>query len=264
MARRWTRDEEDFYRQQLLELYIQKNKTIGQISTELGISEKSVFKRLGRLGIPSCPEKKANYLHKRNDIYIPTMRSADLAEFFGIMLGDGHVGHFQTMVTLGTKEIPYVTYVQFLMNSLFGVMPTIGTDVSGYSTVYIGSVDLGQWLYSEGLVPNKVKAQVGVPTWIFEQSNFMRAFIRGFFDTDGSVYKLRFGVQISLTNHSLPLLYALQDMLRRLGYRVSEVSAFRVYITRQADVERFFAEIQPMNTKHQVRYEHLTRRYPSG
>ncbi|MDQ1299793.1 MAG: hypothetical protein QG636_461 [Patescibacteria group bacterium] len=264
MARRWNSREENFYREELLELYIRKNRTIGEIALLLLVSEKTVFQRLGRLGIPTCPERKDNYLRKRKDIRIPSERSEDLAEFFGIMLGDGHVAHFQTMVTLGTKEYEYVCYVQFLMTKLFNAPATVHLDKSGYHTVYIGSRELTQWLYSEGLVPNKVAAQVDVPGWVFEKEAYMRLFLRGFFDTDGSVYKLRFGVQISFTNKSIPLLIALQSMLRRLGYRVSELSAYRIYITRRDNVERFFAEVQPMNTKHQDRYEYLTRRYPSG
>ena len=92
----------------------------------------------------------------------------------------------------------------------------------------------------------------------------MKAFVRGFFDTDGSIYKLRFGLQISITNHSLPLLIALQSMLRTLGYSVSEVSVGRIYITRRNQVARFFSEIAPMNSKHTQRFEKFMRRYSSG
>lgn len=41
------------------------------------------------------------------------------------MLGDGHVGTYQTFVTLGTKEYNYVCYVQTLMTSLFKAPATI-------------------------------------------------------------------------------------------------------------------------------------------
>jgi len=260
MARRWTPEEEDFYREQLLELYVRQNKTITETGIALGIPAGTIFDRMQRLGIPSCPERKDNYLRKRHDIVIPTEHSVNLAEFFGIMLGDGHVAPYQTLVTLGTKEYNYVCYVQFLMTKLFNVPATICSKKNGYHNVYIGSVELTRWLYREGLVSNKVAAQVGVPEWLFTEKEYTRAFLRGFFDTDGSVYKLRFGIQISFTNRSIPLLIALQAMLRGLGYRVSELSLFRIYITRRDDVERFFAEIQPMNAKHQDRYEYLTRR----
>src|SRR3989344_1163767 len=104
MARRWTREEERFYKKQLQRLYIVENKTIGEVAVQLKITETSVFDRLHRLNIKTIPEKKLKYRNQRNDVRLPK-RSARLAEFLGIMLGDGHVAHFQTFVTLGTKEL---------------------------------------------------------------------------------------------------------------------------------------------------------------
>ena len=263
MARRWTEEEERFYRKQLHRLYIVENKPLGEIASTLNIEPATVFDRLRRLGIKTAPKKKLRYCNKRNDISIPR-QSIRLAEFLGIMLGDGHISHFQTIVTLGTKELPYVRYVQELMQELFKVKATISIKRSGYRDVYIGSTLITKWLKAQGLVSNKVAAQVGVPKWIMRNKTYMRAFARGFFDTDGSVYNLRFGIQISLTNRSAPLLIALQDMLRKLGYRVSEASAYKVYITRREDVERFFKEIAPANLKHRRRFDKFSRRYPSG
>lgn len=264
MARRWTITEEDFYRSELYELYSIQNKTIKEIAPLIGIKEKSVYDRLVRLEIPVAPERKQKYCNQRTDVHIPE-HSPDLAEFIGIMLGDGCLTHYQTMVTLGTKEFAYVKYVQSLMQKLFLVPATIMTSKhSGYHVVYIGSTKITSWLQDMGLVFNKVAAQVDVPTWITTNDEYMTRFIRGFFDTDGSIYKLRFGVQISLTNHSLPLLHASQTMLKSLGYKPSAVSASRVYVTRRNEVQRFFREVAPKNLKHQVRFEEFMRRSDSG
>lgn len=254
MANRWSHTEEQTYREQLVRLYVTENKTIHEIGKLLGISESSVYKRLQRLEIQSTPETKTGYLNVRKDIHIPLKRTVQLAEFFGIMLGDGHVSRFQTVVTLGTKELEYVEYVADLMLKLFRIRGTIHVRSDGYRDVYIGSVTLTNWLRAEGLVPNKVSAQVEAPEWIYEKKEWMRAFLRGFFDTDGSIYRLRFGRQISLCNKSIPLLYSLQRMLIELGYKASAVSAFRVYLTRRTDIDRFFREIRPANTKHVRRH----------
>lgn len=263
MARRWTKEEERFYRNQLQQLYIAENKSIGEIAIQLSIAQATVFDRLRRLDIKTIPEKKSKHRNKRNDIRLPR-QSARFAEFLGIMLGDGHISHFQTVVTLGTKELAYVQYVQALMQYLFKVKATVSVKKSGYRDVYIGSTLITKWLKEQGLVQNKVAAQVGVPEWIMSDKKYMKAFARGFFDTDGSVYNLRFGIQISFTNRSAPLLAALQDMLRKLGYKVSETSAYRVYITKRKDVRRFFRDVSPANEKHRRRFDKFTRRYPSG
>ncbi len=255
MAKRWTHSEELSYGDQLRKLYLLENRTISDIGLILNISPSAVYHRLIRLKIPVVREKKAHYLNRRSDIIIPTHHSNTLAEIFGIMLGDGKLSHYQTMVTLGNKEEVYAKYVAELLIKIFGVHPKIITDPhKGYRTVYLGSTEIAAWLVSEGLVYNKVASQVDVPLWILDKEQYMKRFVRGFFDTDESIYKLKYGAQLSFTNYSVPLLISLQWLLRRLGYRVSEISGHRFYLTKQGEIERFFKEIGPCNPKHVKRF----------
>lgn len=254
MARRWTTDEENKYRAELIRLYVRENRSLKEVAKVLKIAEQTVFQRLNRLDIPTRPDLKTNYRNRRSDIIFPTVRSESLAEFFGIMLGDGHVSRFQILVTLGNKEESYAQHVCALMKKLFGASPSIGIRKTGYRDVYLGSVALAKWLFTEGLVSHKVAAQVRTPRWIFAKKKYMTAFLRGFFDTDGSVYKLKYGTQVSFTNMSKPLLRDLQEMLRALGYGASGISGNSVYLTKNADVRRFFREAGPANTKHRRRF----------
>lgn len=264
MAGRWTKEEEERYRKELYELYVLQNKTISEVAHELRLrSDKTVYVRLGRLGIPTCREKKARANNKRGDIVLPKY-SRDLAELFGILLGDGHITHFQIWVTLGTKEAAYAEYVRLLLQNLFGGMPRIAVRKTEYKDVYLGSTMATKWLFKEGLVANKVSSQVDVPAWVFTKKGYMQSFLRGFFDTDGSIYKLRHGAQISLTNYSLPLLCSLQKMLQLLRYHPSAVSGFHLYLTRTSDIRRFFNEVKPANKKHQDRYKKLYNVAPIG
>ncbi len=221
----------------------------------LGIAEQTVFSRLKRLGIKTQPFLKENYLKKRKDVKLPLKYTEDLAEFFGVMLGDGHISHFQMIVHLGTKEASYADYICLLIKKIFNTNAKIAIRKTKYRDVYVGSTSITTWLLKEGLVHNKVVSQVDIPKWIFTKPKFMERFLRGFFDTDGSVYKLKFGIQISLTNYSYPMLISLQKMLFKLGYDPSEISTHRIYLTRISDVKKFFVEIQPKNKKHQERFE---------
>lgn len=253
MARRWNTIEEKEKRDELHRLYVTENKTITEIARLLNIGKSTVFDRMVRLGISSAPEKKDTYIAKRrSDITIPQKRSPQLAEFFGIMLGDGNLSHYQVIVNLGTKESEYAGYVCDMVRDLFGVRPQMSVRKrNNFRDVYLGSADLTEWLRKEGLVFNKVLSQVDAPPWIFKKREYMIRFLRGFFDTDGSVYRLRFGIQISLTNKSAPLLASLQKMLHILGYHPSGMSLYRVYVTRREEVIRFFQEVNPANRKHQ-------------
>ncbi len=256
MPRPWTVKEKKSHLLELQDLYVRDNKTIGEIGKLLGIAEQTVFQRLKRLGIRSRPELKANYLlRKRTDIKIPRKYTPALAEFFGIMLGDGKLSKYQIVVTFGSKEPNYINYVVDLIQKIFYARPRVGIRKTGYRDAYLGSIELSKWLSSQGLVYNKVLSQVNVPKWVFNKQEFMRGFLRGFFDTDGSIYKLRWGLQISFTNKSKPLLRSVRKMLICLGYNPSKMSDNRVYITKRNNVVRFIREIAPKNFRHEARFK---------
>ncbi len=262
MPRPWTIKESKKFRDDLHLLYVVNNFTINEIGEKLKIAESTVWNRLVRFGISSRRHLKPNCNNTSRKVAIPTAYTTKLAEFFGIMLGDGHVTPTQVTVTLGTKEPEYVQHVALLVKDIFKTEPSIflkhnRISDSKYRMVYFGSVEVVRWLLNEGLVHNKVKSQVDVPNWIFSRRVFMEAFLRGFFDTDGSVYALRFGIQISFTNHSMPILRALQSMLEKLEYNPSKVSGFHLYITRREEVIRFFKEVKPSNPKHVGRFQEI-------
>lgn len=264
MPKRWTKAEEKQYREKLFELYVKQNKALKEIALELGIAEQTVFQRLCRLNIKTRPHQKENYLGKRTDVVIPNNYSNSLAEFFGIMLGDGHLTHFQIVVNLGNKEKKYAEYVSSLISGIFCSRAKIAVRRRGYRDVYLGSVAITEWLFKQGLVLNKVRSQVAAPKWIFGNRDLIQSFLRGFFDTDGSVYKLRYGIQISFSNRSHPLLQSLQKMLYILEYSPSMISSDKLYLTRLEDIQRFFREIKPENPKHRRRFKNFMRRSDSG
>lgn len=255
MPRKWNKEEEKYHKKILVDLYLKQNKTIKEIGLILGISDKTVFKRLKRLKIETRPNLKDTYTRKPKDIKFSKKYSDKMAEFFGIMLGDGHISHFQIQVNLGNKELEYAYYVSGLIHRIFEVNPKVSIRKTGYRDVYFGSTLITSWLKKEGLVYNKVKSQVDIPKWIFSKNSYMKSFTRGFFDTDGSIYKLKFGLQLSFTNNSLNLLHSLHKLLYKLEYNPSKVCGNRFYITNRLSIERFFKEVKPSNQKHIFRFK---------
>lgn len=255
MARRWTKKEENEKRKELMKLYIKENKTIGEIGDILHIGQATVHQRLIRLGIPVDPSKKLHYRNIQYSVKLRKQYSNKLAEFIGIMLGDGHISHTQVMVTLGSKENEYVLYVSKLMDEIFNTKSRIFVRKTGHKTVYMGSVLAVKWLEDMGLAHNKVKYQVDVPKWVFAKDGYMKNAIRGLIDTDGSVYKLKFGAQISFCNNSQPLLNSVRLMLAKLGFHPSKIcNNKQFYLTRQQDLKKFFKEIGFNNSKHHRRF----------
>jgi len=261
MPARWSKEIEIIKFKELHDLYVIQNKAIGEIGKILHLAEATVYDRLLRLNIKPNRYNKKNCNNVNNHVTIPCIHTRSLAEFFGIMLGDGCISSTQTMVTLGNKELDYVKYVSSLITKLFNIVPKIMIRPKGYYVVYFGSTKVVKWLQLNGLVFNKVKGQVKAPDWIFEKSFRMEGFLKGFFDTDGSVYRLHFGVQLAFTNRSRPLLDDIANSLKLLGYYPSKISRFQVYITRKKQVLRFFKNINPANIKHRQRFNEFVKYY---
>src|SRR3989338_3245556 len=254
MAKRWNKSEESIRKKELVEMYVRKNKTIGEIAKILNLEQSSIFKRLLRLKIKSDPSKKNGYKNINYGVVIPGQYSSKLAEMLGILLGDGHLTPTQVTVTLGKKD-EYVDYVSDLMEQLFKVRPKVITTKDGHYVIYLGSARLVRWFLNMGLVFNKVGSQVNMPSWCFKNKRFLKNAVRGLIDTDGSVYKLRSGnVQMSFCNRSLPLLKSARLALLSLGLFPSQISGYNFYITRKDDLHRYYHKIGFNNKKNEKRF----------
>jgi len=127
--------------------------------------------------------------------------SDELAEFIGIMLGDGHADKFQISITLNSiADANYIHFVINLCKGLFKHIPRVLKRKKGNAKViYYYGVNLVKYLVSLGLIPgNKVKNQVGVPSWISDNFNYKVACLRGLMDT--VVVSLRTSTK-SITNY---------------------------------------------------------------
>ena len=101
-----------------------------------------------------------------------------LAEFIGIILGDGHIEyHYKCrggtcMVRIVgdcTKDYDYLTcYVKNLVEDLFNITPKFHNAKSAnalYLSVY--SISVVEFIISQGLLPgNKVNNKLIIPLWI--------------------------------------------------------------------------------------------------
>ena len=201
-------------------------------------------------------------------------KSALLAEFVGIMLGDGCLsGQFQVGISFNSKtDGAYGTYLQNLFRALFGVSATIQrrTDTNGW-TVVASSRALVEYLQVLGLVcGDKVANQVDLPHWIWVRRNYQTACLRGLMDTDGSVYRYTHRVNdhtynhvaLCFTNHSMPLLRSVECVLRASGFS-PRTHRYHVYLNRQQEIERYFRVVGTKNAKHLTRFQRYLR-YSGG
>lgn len=198
--------------------------------------------------------------------------SEELAEFFGIVLGDGNVESYKkgkkiraySVKIAGDSLNDYeylVNYVFVLSKKLFNIEPKIYfSKRSRCAYVVLHGVMLVKYLEKMGLTSgNKIKNQVTIPSWIWEKEEYLKSCIRGLIDTDGSVYELLPNwpglFQISFDNNNIRLLEDTRKALIHLGFNVSKISkkgdyGGRIYLTRKDQIKKFYEEIGLNNPKH--------------
>ena len=198
-------------------------------------------------------------------INVPS-RSTDLAEFTGIVLGDGGITNYQVIITLNSNdEREYGVFVLRLIENLFGITPTIHYETTCYAfTITTSRKALVAFCGDElGLFPgNKIKHHIDIPEWIKKEEPYQIACVRGLIDTDGSVYNHRYRVnnkkysykKIDFCSLSRPLLVSVFTILKNFGLRPKLLRNKIVQIDNMACVKRYFDIVGSSNPKHLKRY----------
>jgi len=193
---------------------------------------------------------------------IEPVESIALAEFIGILAGDGHLSTYQvTMSTNSETDVQHAQYVAGLGARLFGVLPSITRrSERKVMVVVFSSKAMASFLVTKGLlIGNKVTQRLRMPKWIADNSAYSAAFLRGLFDTDGSVFLDKHRIKHRMYAHlgwqftsAIPeLLLDISSFLQERGFRFSSSPLRRnIHIRRRADVERYFQEIGSHNDKH--------------
>lgn len=190
-----------------------------------------------------------------------------LAEFVGVLLGDGGISKRQVVVTLHRYDDKvYSDYVRRLIEKLFQVVPGVYRNKKSLAdSIVISRTELVRFCTDKlGLkIGSKVRQQVGVPLWIEERKSYSVACLRGLVDTDGCIIKHRYVSKgkeycykkLSFTNLSVPLLQFVFNILSDMGMRPRVTNNGKeVRIESQSDMERYFRIIGSNNPKHLNRW----------
>lgn len=218
------------------------------------------------------------YMQKRdlNGKFLPinfkllvNKKSEKLAEFLGIMLGDGNVfkkGNSYIVRIAGHKRDDkdyLIKYVKPLINKLFKI--NVGVyyfkDTNSMHLV-INNKNFVKTLEYWGIFPgNKLKNNISIPDWIFGSDRYLEACIRGLIDTDGSVVPItgRNYSYIWFTCNIPNLRKSFEKSMKKLGYKISKwrYSPFRsaeVFIGSKEMIRKYYKRIGFNNPKHNKRF----------
>lgn len=192
-------------------------------------------------------------------------KSIDLAEFVGIVLGDGSISKRQITITVhSTDDKAYSRFIRTLIKKLFDISAGTYLDINDHAlSIIISRTKLVSFFVEKlGLkIGNKVRQQIDIPDWIKENHRFARACVRGLVDTDGSVITHRYKVggkeysykKIEFCSHSEPLRQSVFVLLRTSGIKVRLSNRYSVWIDSQKDLGAYFRIIGSHNPKHLIR-----------
>lgn len=198
----------------------------------------SRFKKHGRFATKEgCRKGGINSIIKRYGNLLKPFtsppKSDDLAEFFGILLGDGGLTKEQWSITINSiADADYAEYLSRSTKKLFGFEPSIYKKKDCNALVVMGSGKKSiEFFTNYGLrVGNKVRQQVGVPGWITRDFSFSISCLRGLIDTDGGIFKHKYMVggkqynylKLCFSNRSLPLIKFVSETLRLASFHPKE------------------------------------------
>ena len=186
----------------------------------------------------------------------------NMAELIGIILGDGniYVDESKSIYQLrigghSEDDKEYLLgYVKPLLEKLFKV--NVRTKLHKSKKELFLCVDKKEVitkLIKLGVKPgNKKKNNIGIPSWIYTDIEYMKSFIRGIIDTDGSVYPktLKHPCASIWLKCAIPKLRKdLTLLFKLLGFNPSKWSntnrkdVKQCCIGRREEVIRFYQEI---------------------
>ncbi|PIZ87415.1 MAG: hypothetical protein COX92_01255 [Candidatus Nealsonbacteria bacterium CG_4_10_14_0_2_um_filter_40_15] len=235
---------------------------------------KAVWKKYGRIGNnPTYRKKKWREWWEREGKYRPSpilnlpksiknpAFSKELAEFVGILLGDGGITKYQVVITLHSKDDKeYSKFVIALIKKLFNVPVGVNYD-KNYSSLdlAISRSKLVRFCTEKlGLkLGNKIKQQVDISSWIKQNKQYAIACLRGLIDTDGCIFIHRYKVngkwynykKLAFTSYSKPLRQSVFDILKNIELNPRLAQRSDVRLDSIDDVKRYFQLVGSHNPK---------------
>ena len=199
-------------------------------------------------------------------IKIPSF-SKDLAEFTGIMLGDGNISSNQIRITTNrVDDSQYAIFIKNIIKKLFDVDPAMYSSRKKVLAVdiMVSRKKLVEFCNKKlGLnIGNKLKQGLDIPKWIRKSPEFEKACVRGLIDTDGCIFDESHNIKskkynykrLNFTSASAELIKSVFDILEKNGLFPKIRNNRCVQIEDKENIKKYFQMIGTSNPKHLKRY----------
>lgn len=227
----------------------------------------------------------------KNNICIPKRLTPKLAEFIGVVIGDGHVGcyknrigkptytHYEIRISGNIKDYSYYSgYVNNLTYELFNIRFELRKHKSEKSVTLSKDSKALFYFLSECVNIPKRKDNIRVPKQIRNGSlSIKSSFLRGLADADftftlknkeGKIYPVVQGsskskaliTDVCLLLEELNLKYS--TFLEKSYYKKRQklYAVHRIYLNGNNNVEEWFSKVGFSNLRHIIRFREFMKR----
>jgi intein/homing endonuclease len=194
--------------------------------------------------------------------------SIDLAEFFGIMMGDGGINNlWQATISLNSiKDTHFALYIYKLCKKLFNIVPAVRKrKESNTQIISLASTTVVDFLVVNGLMRgNKLKQGLKIPEWILGKRSYCKSCIRGLVDTDGCMFvhvhkvkgKVYKNIGLTFTSFSPDLIFQVAEIFAEFGI-VPHISGEgkSIYLYQEEAVVKYLKIFGTSNPRIKTVYE---------
>jgi hypothetical protein len=217
-------------------------------------------------------------LDRKRNITIPSVPNQILAEEVGIHIGDGSMNIYGGTHLYSLRghrvddEEYYRNYIPKIYKRLYNLDVNIRTwpDVIGFQCA---SKVIIKFKHDLNKLPLGIKGDITIPEFVMRNPSFMRACLRGIFDTDGCVYleKKSQGLypRIQIASVSEPLISQVASIFDLMGFNFSRWIAreksikwkrlYNITLRGFENTKKWFEIVGSNNPKHVKRFDMILK-----
>lgn len=193
--------------------------------------------------------------------------SSELAEFMGIMAGDGGMNNpWQFSITVNSvADAVYAEYIRDLIFQLFKLEVRFLERERHALVIVCSSTTVLDFLIDRGFTRgDKIRLGIGFPKWVSKSVDYQKAFVRGLMDTDGCLFihkhtvaGKRYGnLGLTFTSFASGLISGVAEVLRNNGIEPHFSNNGRsIYLYKVESVVKYLSIFGSSNPRITRKYE---------
>ena len=217
----------------------------------------------------------------KRKIILPNKFDDKLAEEIGIIAGDGHLTtkkKYYGIIVYGhyiDDMDYYVNFVVPLFKNLYNITPNIKRTIYTENGMRLEMWSKAVFMFHNrlGFPRGKKENNIRLPKQILNNTKFLKPFLKGFIDTDGSIIfqkkyrKIYYYPKINIELSDLKLISHIKDMLDKLNFTYSFCkkikkhkytknwhTSYAIDIYGVKNLEKWYKAIGSNNPKHTSKY----------